>query len=190
MDSSSEATAPTVVKRNAIEATPESFKEFGQVIEVSPDGEEFGPNDAQLELSRGIPRFYIMHIETRPLTFHSITHHANVTQCLGSVGGHDWYLGVAKGSIVDPDKTVPQADQKVVQSKCGHYYVPPHPDDVRVFRITGHKFVKLNIGTWHAGPLFKPEAMDFYNLELSNTNVVDHTKYYYDKDRVVFVIDD
>lgn len=40
----------------AIEATPESFKEYGQVIEASPDGEEFGPKDAQLNLSQGIPR--------------------------------------------------------------------------------------------------------------------------------------
>jgi len=29
--------------------------------------------------------------------------------------------------------------------------------------------------TWHAGPLFKGTPhMDFYNLELSDTNVVDH----------------
>jgi len=39
-----------------IEATPESFKEYGQVIEASPDGEEFDPKDAQLNLSQGIPR--------------------------------------------------------------------------------------------------------------------------------------
>jgi hypothetical protein len=39
-----------------IEATPESFKEYGQVLEASPDGEEFGPKDAQLNLSQGIPR--------------------------------------------------------------------------------------------------------------------------------------
>ncbi|XP_042511557.1 uncharacterized protein LOC122086662 isoform X1 [Macadamia integrifolia] len=191
MDSSGKAKERTVVKRNAIEATPESFKEFGQVIEVTPDGQEFGPQDAQLDLSRGIPRFYIMHLETRPLKFSSITHHAKVTQCLGSVGGHVWYLGVAKRSIVDLEKTVPHANQEVVQSKCGHYYVPPHPDDVHVFRITGPKFLKLNIGTWHAGPLFKAETMDFYNLELSNTNVVDHTTHYFkDGTGTVFAIDD
>ena len=49
--------APAVVKLKPIEATPETFQEFGQVIEASPDGEEFGPADAQLDLSRGIPRF-------------------------------------------------------------------------------------------------------------------------------------
>jgi len=45
------------VKVKAIEATPASFKEYGQVIEASSDGEGFGPNDAQLDLSQGIPRF-------------------------------------------------------------------------------------------------------------------------------------
>lgn len=48
---------PVTVKLNPIEATPETFQEFGQVIEASPDGEEFGPRDAQLDLRRGIPRF-------------------------------------------------------------------------------------------------------------------------------------
>lgn len=57
MDSSRVAArAPVMVNLKAIEATPASFAEFGQVISASPDGEEFGPNDAQLELHRGVPR--------------------------------------------------------------------------------------------------------------------------------------
>lgn len=47
-----------MVKVKAIEATPATFKDYGQVIEASSDGEGFGPNDAQLDLSKGgIPRF-------------------------------------------------------------------------------------------------------------------------------------
>jgi hypothetical protein len=46
----------TTVKLKPIEATPETFGEYGQVVEASPDGEEFGPRDAQLDLSRGVPR--------------------------------------------------------------------------------------------------------------------------------------
>lgn len=50
-----------VVEVKAIEATAESFEEYGQVIEASPDGDEFGPQDAQLDLTRGIPRYlYIL----------------------------------------------------------------------------------------------------------------------------------
>nr|POE58465.1 hypothetical protein CFP56_53870 [Quercus suber] len=43
---------PEVVEVKAIEATTDSFEEYGQVIEASPDGDEFGPQDAQLDLSR------------------------------------------------------------------------------------------------------------------------------------------
>lgn len=112
-----------------------------------------------------------MSLEGRPLKFSSITHHASVTQCLGSIGGHVWYLGVAKSSIVDPSKDKGNKGSNVVQARSGHFYVPPAIEDVRVFRFSGPKFVKLNVGTWHAGPLFTPHKMDFYNLELSNTNV-------------------
>lgn len=52
---------PVSVKLKPIEATPETFQEFGQVIEASPDGDAFGPRDAQLDLSRGIPRFIALY---------------------------------------------------------------------------------------------------------------------------------
>ncbi|KAG2601700.1 uncharacterized protein LOC120708556 [Panicum virgatum] len=181
-----------VVKLRAVEATPESFAPFGQVIAASPDGDQFGPHDAQLDLSRGIPRFYIMRLQDRPLKFSSITHHASVTQCLGSIGGQDWYLGVAKPSIVDgPSEQSGQEGRKPLQSRAGHYYLPPDPAEVCVFRVSGPKFLKLNKGTWHAGPLFKRDAVDFYNLELSNTNVVDHTTHHFKKhDGIIFVVED
>ncbi|CAO2826218.1 unnamed protein product [Amaranthus hypochondriacus] len=192
-----------VVTLKAIEATPETFKDYGQVIQSSVDGEDFGPHDAKLELSRGTPRFYIMKLKSQKLKFSRITHHANVTQCLGSIGAHTWYLGVAKPSIVDlyippvveevPDSnaTVLESNKKIVKSAYGHLYVPPSVDEVKVFKITGPKFLKLNLGTWHAGPLFNPDALDFYNLELSDTNVVDHTTHDFRRENGVrFVIDE
>jgi hypothetical protein len=112
-----------------------------------------------------------MHLENRPLEFSNITHHASVTQCLGSIGGNVWYLGVAKPSIVDSNEIKDDTAKTVVQSRSGHFYAPPAIEDVQVFKISGSKFLKLNRGTWHAGPLFKSDKMDFYNLELSNTNV-------------------
>lgn len=113
-----------------------------------------------------------MHLEERPLKFSNITHHASVTQCLGSIGGHVWYLGVAKPSLVSESEAKDDKSKNIFKSSCGHFYMPPAVDDVQVFRISGSKFLKLNRGTWHAGPLFKAEEMDFYNLELSNTNVM------------------
>ncbi|XP_062181289.1 uncharacterized protein LOC133885574 [Phragmites australis] len=192
MERRQQEVAARVVKLWAVEATPESFalehspthltnnhtkhinkinSNIGQVVAASPDGDQFGPHDAQLDLSSGIPRFYIMRLEDQPLKFSSITHHAIVTQCLGSIGGQDWYLGVAKPSIVDgPSAHSGQDGRKPVQSRAGHYYLPPDPAEVCVFRVSGPQFLKLHTGTWHAGPLFKADAMDFYNLELSNTN--------------------
>ncbi|KAG8054867.1 hypothetical protein GUJ93_ZPchr0001g30817 [Zizania palustris] len=180
-----------VVTLRAVEATPESFAPFGQIIAASPDGDEFGPHDAQLDLSRGIPRFYIMRLKNHPLKFWRITHHASVTQCLGSIGGEDWYLGVTKPSMVVGADEQGSDGRKPVQSRAGHYYLPPDPAEVRVFRISGSKFLKLHVGTWHAGPQFKADAVDFYNLELSNTNIVDHTTHDFKKDDgVTFVIED
>ncbi|CAH2059191.1 unnamed protein product [Thlaspi arvense] len=179
------AESPVKVNLIPIEATSESFADYGQVIEASRDGDHFGPDDAQLDLSRGTPRFYIMRLKDRSFGFSNITHHANVTQCLGSIGGHVWYLGVAKPSLIEDDGG--RRAGNVASGSDGHLYAPPSVEEVRVFKVSGPKFVKLNRGTWHAGPLFRDSSMDFYNLELSNTNEVDHTTHDFVKnDGVIF----
>lgn len=53
----------------------------------------------------------------------------------------------------------------------------PKVEKIAAFRISGHCFIKLNLGTWHAGPYFEGEFVDFYNLELSDTNITDHETY-------------
>jgi ureidoglycolate hydrolase len=133
--------------------TPENFQRYGQVIFPSTDGKGFDGEDAQLNLANGIPRFYIMRLERRGRKFHKITRHVQCTQCLGSLEGKDWWMAVC----------------------------PPHNDinepvlaEMAAFRIPGDCFIKLEVGTWHAGPYFDHEFVDFYNLELSDTNVVDH----------------
>ncbi|KAL8136455.1 hypothetical protein V2J09_002456 [Rumex salicifolius] len=169
------------LKLDAIDATPESFAEFGQVIEASPDDQKFGPHDAQLDLSQGIPRFYIMRLKRNSLKFSKISHHASVTQCLGSVHGRVWYLGVAKSSIISADEKN-TVDKNVSRSRSGHFYIPPDVTGVRTFRISGPKYIMLNKGTWHEGPLFTDDTMDFYNLELSNTYVADQTTHNFGED--------
>ena len=107
-------------------------------------------------------RFYIMRLPKRGMTFDRITYHANVTQCLGGLTPADWYLAVAA-----PTSSVQKS---------------PVQQDLHAFRIPAGKFVKLHQGTWHAGPLFQDsECMDFYNLELSDTNQVDHNTHVYSK---------
>ncbi len=53
--------------------------------------------------------------------------------------------------------------------------------DVCACRIPPGVFVKLHEATWHAGPFFSDrQHMDFYNLELADTNIVDHHTHVYD----------
>lgn len=136
--------------------TSESFRPFGTLIEAVEDGRPFGAVDAQLVLDRGTPRFYVMTLHRRPLTFRHITRHLCVTQCLASAGGEPWFIAVAP-----PDE--PDNAQAL-----------PDPARVRAFRIEGDQAIMLARGTWHAGPFLSAPSQAFFNLELADTNQVDH----------------
>lgn len=114
-----------------------------------------------------------MTLKNRTMQFDTITHHANVTQCLGSIQGNRWYVGVARPTIIGATERLDcELQSQVLHGNGGYSYLPPRPEDVRLFRVDGPRFLKLHVGTWHAGPLFCEPSMDFYNLELSNTNVI------------------
>lgn len=136
--------------------TPATFAPFGTLLAPAADGKRFGPDEAQLELGRGTPRFYILELARRPLTFTKITRHLKVTQCLASVGGAEWLLAVAP-----PDRPDDPGAQ-------------PDPARIRGFRIPGDRAICLHRSTWHAGPFFTPEKLAFFNLELADTNQDDH----------------
>jgi ureidoglycolate lyase len=143
--------------------SPESFAPFGQVIAPADDGGPLAPNEAQLDLSRGRPRFYIMRLSRRGLRFREITRHRQVTQCLAAVGGKSWFIAVAPPGQVDDAKALPALD------------------DIKAFRIPGDVAIKLHRGTWHAGPFFEDDAISFFNLELADTNEADHQTCHLDK---------
>ncbi|HAA33092.1 MAG TPA: Ureidoglycolate hydrolase [Cyanobacteria bacterium UBA8553] len=148
------STAKIVQQLQAQWVTPENFAPYGQVIFASKDGKTYDSEDAQLNLQHGTPRFYIMRLNLKGCKFHKITRHVQCTQCLGSLEGKDWFITVAP-----PNN---EAEQ-------------PALEDLAAFRIPGNCFIKLEMGTWHAGPYFEHhEFIDFYNLELSDTNVIDH----------------
>lgn len=91
-----------------------------------------------------------------------------MTQCLAPASSDYWYMVVAARDV------------------------KPHPkeDDLHAFRIPPGVIVKLERGTWHAGPLFSNGAsLDFYNLELSDTNVVDHNNHYFKEQGIEFRIE-
>ncbi len=144
--------SPTVRSLPAQPLTSAAFRPFGQVIAATSDGKSFDRDDAQLVLDRGIPRFYIMRLTQRGRRFSRITRHQQCTQCLGSLAGQPWLIAVAPPS---------QADR-------------PSLEAMTAFQIPGDCFIKLELGTWHAGPYFDQPSIDFYNLELSDTNLTDH----------------
>jgi ureidoglycolate hydrolase len=147
------STEKTIQQLPAEWITPERFRPYGQVIFASQDGKSYDADDAQLNLQNGTPRFYIMRLDHKGRKFHKITRHIQCTQCLGSLEGKDWLIAVAP-----PNSEVDE----------------PALEDIVAFHIPGNCFIKLEMGTWHAGPYFNHDFVDFYNLELNNTNVVDH----------------
>ena len=134
------------------EATPESFAPYGQVVMPMEDGVPFGPQDAQLEVDGGVPRFYSMRLHHRGTVFRHLTRHRLVTQCLGSMLGTPWMLGVAAPGPGDA----------------------PNRETLAAFLVPGDRIIKLDKATWHAGPYFEAASALFYNLELADTNVADH----------------
>lgn len=141
---------------DVIPIDPIRFAPYGQMIIATEDGKPYDDQDAQLVLDQGTPRFYIMRLGNKGLQFHRITRHRRCSQCLGSLYGQSWFLGVAPPrDLGDPEA-------------C------PCPEEIVIFAIPGSCFVKLHPGTWHAGPYFTAATMEFYNLELADTNVTDH----------------
>lgn len=134
----------------------DGFASYGTLIEASADGTPFGSGDARLDLGQGTPRFYIMRIPWRGFTVDRITRHRRVTQALAAVGGHDWVVAVAPPLGLDDTAAEPALG------------------DIAAFRIPGDVAVMLHKGTWHAGPLFAGPDRSFFNLELADTNEVDH----------------
>lgn len=149
--------APPARRQLAIEAiTPESFAPFGTVMAPADDGVPFGVDDAELDLTQGTPRFYTMRIPGRGLEVSAITRHRRVTQALASAGGHEWVIAVAPPLDVDVRDAAPAVE------------------DIRAFLVPGDTAIMLATGTWHAGPLFEDDERSFFNLELADTNIVDH----------------
>ncbi|UUX95418.1 ureidoglycolate lyase [Aquabacterium sp. J223] len=136
--------------------TAAAFAPYGTLIDAADDGKLFGPDEAQLVLDRGTPRFYVMTLKRRELGFRHITRHLAVTQCLASVGGAPWLLAVAPPDAPDDPAAVPDLQR------------------LRAFRIEGTQAVMLGRSVWHAGPFFQQPTQGFFNLELADTNQVDH----------------
>jgi ureidoglycolate lyase len=137
-------------------ATAQALTLYGTLVEPTEDGAIFDTASAQLSLNRGTPRFYFMTLRRREMKITHITRHTQVTQCLVALNGQRWF--VLLGAPEEPDK--PNAT--------------PRNETLQAFEFVGPQALALHRGTWHAGPFFLTDEMIFVNLELSDTNIVDH----------------
>jgi ureidoglycolate hydrolase len=145
------------------ELTTEAFAPYGQVIAPlrtggqgaeTGDGPEASFSEAKLVLGNGQPRLWIMHLPHVGLGFTRIARHRRVTQCLGSLGGKEWLIGVAPPGDHSGDAR-------------------PRVEDIAAFRVPGDRLIKLHVATWHAGPHFVHDECLFVNLENLDTNLRD-----------------
>jgi ureidoglycolate hydrolase len=145
---------------SARDLDPTAFASFGNVIRPRAGGGQFDKNpydpetsgeEPELVLCNARPRLWIMHLFDRGLRFEKMARHRRVSQCLGSLGGKEWFMAFAPPQDLG-DGAVPDIS------------------DVVAFRIPGDCVLKLHLGTWHAGPHFTHRECMFFNLENIDTN--------------------
>lgn len=147
--------------------TPAAFEPYGVLLTPMEDGTPFTAEEAVLDVSNGIPRFYLMRLDDKPAEFVRVTRHLETTQTLMAVGDVEWTIAVAAPGIDEPALA-----------------------DLRAFRIPPRTAITMRKGTWHAGPFFAESSMDFVNLELDDTNVADHHNHRLDEAYGVRVVID
>ena len=134
--------------------TTPDFLTYGQPIMPVGDLTPYGDQDAHLFFDEGPIRFYIMNLENPGEELKALTRHTHCSQCLASADAEPWWIAVAAPHL--------ESDQIDINT-------------IKLFRVEPRQAIKLAPGTWHAGPYFKSATAMFYNLELSNTKVADHT---------------
>lgn len=134
--------------------TSEKFREFGEVIYPCDNRRPFSEElDLNLDIKRGDPRLYIMQLLFHGLSFKKISRHINCSQCLGSMDSKNWYLAVC-----------PPNDESEI----------PDLDKLKLFEIPQNCIIKIEAGTWHEGPYFTHQSVNFLNLEHQDTILNDY----------------
>ena len=137
------------------ELTPEAFAPYGQIVmplKTGGQGAETGydpensTREAKLVLNNGEPRLWIMHLPHVGLGFSRIARHRRVTQCLGSLGGKEWLIGVAP-----PGTTARDLSDEA----------RPRVEDIVAFRVLGTNRV------WRIPARIRRAARDLRDAERS-----------------------
>jgi ureidoglycolate hydrolase len=153
-------TVSTITTLAAQPLDSKAFAPYGEVIYARTAGSQFDINpydpetsaeEPRLTLTNGTPRLWIMRLKKNGLAFSKLARHRRVSQCLGSLQGKEWFIGVAPPN--DPVDGI-----------------SPELGRMAAFRIPGDCVIKLHVATWHAGPHFTHEECLFFNLENLDTN--------------------
>ena len=121
-------TTRTAIKLPAQTLERKAFAPYGEIISPRTSSAETGVEEPKLILTNGTPRLWIMKLKKRRLVFADMARHRRVSQCLGSMQGKEWFIGVAPPN--DPaDGTRPELDRIVA------------------FRIPGDRLIKLHVGS-------------------------------------------
>ena len=141
--------------------TPEKFKQFGEVIYPCDNRRPFSEElDLNLDVRRGEPRLYVMQLPYHGLSFNKISRHVNCSQRLGSMESKNWYLAVCP----------PNNESET-----------PDLSRIKLFEIPPSCIIKIEPGTWHEGPYFTHEYVNFLNLEHQDTILNDYYTYHFDE---------
>ena len=120
-----------------------------EVDDMTPAGKQ----DAELKFGPGQLRYYVMRIRHHPQPITAMTRHLQATQCLSSAEGRPFWMLLA----------APNTQGPVLDASAAW-----------LLKLNPGEGIKLHLGTWHAGPLFKTASASFFNLELADTNQRDH----------------
>jgi ureidoglycolate hydrolase len=119
------------------------------------NGQDFGEDDLELTLNGESPRLWTMVAQYREPIVRTLARHQQCSQCFCSADGKPWWIALAP-----PSSSA----------------TPPAIEEIRLFWIEPGEILKLEAGTWHAGPYFQEAKQVFILLEMKDTNSHDFTK--------------
>jgi len=103
-------TTHTAIKLPAQNLEPKAFAPYGEIVRPRTSSAEttVEEEEPKLTFTNGTPRLWIMDLKKRGLVFADMARHRRVSQCLGSMQGKEWFIGVVPPNDL-ADGTRPKA---------------------------------------------------------------------------------
>ena len=115
-------TTRTAIKLPAQTLERKAFAPYGEIISPRTSSAETGVEEPKLILTNGTPRLWIMKLKKRRLVFADM---ARCSQCLGSMQGKEWFVGVAPIAFAGGDSAHGERNQRP-HRKTAHLHQSGH----------------------------------------------------------------